>query len=79
MFAQEHNEYLDSFFAEHPHPGISWIHDLGRGRYALASQALLTEAEHAPELVSKHVSYLCHTILDTFPDVDHLLAHAQRR
>ncbi|KAJ8487889.1 hypothetical protein ONZ51_g3889 [Trametes cubensis] len=55
MFAQEHNEYLDSFFAEHPHPGISWIHDLGRGRYALASQALLTEAEHAPELVSKHL------------------------
>ncbi|KAI0331109.1 hypothetical protein GY45DRAFT_1322812 [Cubamyces sp. BRFM 1775] len=55
MFAQEHNEYLDMFFAEHPHPGISWIHDLGRGRYALASQALLTEAEHAPELVSKHL------------------------
>ncbi|KAH9900978.1 Non-repetitive/WGA-negative nucleoporin C-terminal-domain-containing protein [Cubamyces lactineus] len=55
MFAQDHNEYLDAFFAEHPHPGISWIHDLGRGRYALASQALLTEAEHAPELVSKHL------------------------
>lgn len=55
MFAEGHNEYLDTFFAEHAHPGISWIHDLGRGRYALASQALLTEAEHAPELVSKHV------------------------
>ncbi|KAI0636924.1 Non-repetitive/WGA-negative nucleoporin C-terminal-domain-containing protein [Trametes polyzona] len=55
MFAQDHSEYLDTFFAEHPHPGISWIHDLGRGRYALASQALLTEAEHAPELVSKHL------------------------
>ncbi|KAI0374941.1 hypothetical protein BV20DRAFT_934524 [Pilatotrama ljubarskyi] len=55
MFAQSHSEYLDTFFAEHPHPGISWIHDLGRGRYALASQALLTEAEHAPELVSKHL------------------------
>lgn len=55
MFAEGHNDYLDTFFAEHSHPGISWIHDLGRGRYALASQALLTEAEHAPELVSKHV------------------------
>ncbi|EIW51716.1 uncharacterized protein TRAVEDRAFT_136690 [Trametes versicolor FP-101664 SS1] len=55
MFAEGHNEYLDAFFAEHSHPGISWIHDLGRGRYALASQALLTEAEHAPELVSKHL------------------------
>ncbi|KAI0780884.1 Non-repetitive/WGA-negative nucleoporin C-terminal-domain-containing protein [Trametes elegans] len=55
LFAQEHTEYLDAFFAEHPHHGISWIHDLGRGRYALASQALLTEAEHAPELESKHL------------------------
>ncbi|KAL7283436.1 hypothetical protein ACG7TL_002866 [Trametes sanguinea] len=55
MFAQDHSPYLDTFFAEHPHPGISWIHDLGRGRYALASQALLAEAEHAPELVSKHL------------------------
>ncbi|KAH9856929.1 Non-repetitive/WGA-negative nucleoporin C-terminal-domain-containing protein [Lenzites betulinus] len=55
MFAQDHQEYLDAFFAEHPHPGISWIHDLGRSRYAQASQALLTEAEHAPELVSKHL------------------------
>ncbi|CDO69523.1 hypothetical protein BN946_scf184785.g28 [Trametes cinnabarina] len=55
MFAQDHSPFLDHFFAEHPHPGISWIHDLGRGRYAQASQALLTEAEHAPELVSKHL------------------------
>lgn len=60
MFAEGHNEYLDTFFAEHSHPGISWIHDLGRGRYALASQALLTEAEHAPELVSKHVGIQRH-------------------
>lgn len=60
MFAEGHNEYLDTFFAEHSHPGISWIHDLGRGRYALASQALLTEAEHAPELVSKHVGIRRH-------------------
>ncbi|KAI0670336.1 Non-repetitive/WGA-negative nucleoporin C-terminal-domain-containing protein [Trametes maxima] len=55
MFAQDHGEFLDSFFSEHSHPAISWIHDLGRGRYSLASQALLTEAEHAPELVSKHL------------------------
>ncbi|KAI0831351.1 hypothetical protein BC628DRAFT_1311430 [Trametes gibbosa] len=55
MFAQDHSEYLDTFFAEHAQPGISWIHDLGRSRYALASQALLAEAEHVPELVSKHL------------------------
>ena len=55
MFAQDHNGYLDLFFEDHKHPGISWIHDLGRGRYADASQALRTESEHASELASKHV------------------------
>ncbi|KAI0807541.1 hypothetical protein C8Q74DRAFT_1213431 [Fomes fomentarius] len=55
LFAQDHVEYLDLFFAEHNHPGISWIHQLGRGQYALASQALRTEAEQAPELESKHL------------------------
>ncbi|KAI0748169.1 Non-repetitive/WGA-negative nucleoporin C-terminal-domain-containing protein [Daedaleopsis nitida] len=55
MFSLGHNEYLDLFFAEHDYPGISWLHDIGRGRYAPASQALHTEAEHATELVSKHL------------------------
>ncbi|EJF65900.1 hypothetical protein DICSQDRAFT_49916 [Dichomitus squalens LYAD-421 SS1] len=56
LFAQQdHIEYMDLFFAEHPHPGISWLHDLGRGRFALASQALLSEAEHAPEIASKQL------------------------
>ncbi|RPD66182.1 hypothetical protein L227DRAFT_539315 [Lentinus tigrinus ALCF2SS1-6] len=55
MFAQDHSGYLDLFFADHKHPGISWIHDLGRGRYADASQALRTESEHATELASKHL------------------------
>ena len=59
MFSQGHTEYLDLFFAEHNHPGISWLHDIGRGRYAAASQALQTEAEHASELASKHVSRVC--------------------
>ncbi|OBZ75079.1 hypothetical protein A0H81_04264 [Grifola frondosa] len=55
MFTQEQDGYMDSFFAEHPNPAISWIHDLGRGRYGLASQALLSEAEHATELTTKHL------------------------
>ena len=64
LFAQDHIEYLDLFFAEHPHPSISWIHDLGRGRFAQAAQDLQSEAEHAPELVSKHVGIIVITTSD---------------
>ncbi|CAL1704556.1 unnamed protein product [Somion occarium] len=55
MFAQEQNEYLDRFFAEHPYPNISWIHHLGKGRYDIATEALLDQADHATELSSKHL------------------------
>ncbi|OCH94941.1 hypothetical protein OBBRIDRAFT_788678 [Obba rivulosa] len=55
MFAQEHDAYLGDFFSQHPHPGISWIHDLGHKRYGQASKALLSEAEGASELASKHL------------------------
>ena len=58
MFAQhDHIEYMDLFFAEHPHPSISWLHDLGRGQYASASQALHSVAGHASDIVSMQVSY----------------------
>lgn len=68
MFAQhDHIEYMDLFFAEHPHPSISWLHDLGRGRYAPASQALQSEAGHASEIVSTQVSNRVHSyITDRF-------------
>lgn len=56
LFAQEHDQYLDEFFAENPQPDISWINDLGRARYGLASDALLRVAAHASELEVKHVS-----------------------
>lgn len=56
MYAQDHPEYLDKFFAEHPYPGVSWIHDLDRGRYRAAADSLLQEADHAAELPAKHVS-----------------------
>ncbi|TCD68905.1 hypothetical protein EIP91_009455 [Steccherinum ochraceum] len=55
MFAQDSGTYLDQYFAEHPHPSISWIHDLGRGRYDQASKSLLEDAENANELLSKHL------------------------
>ena len=68
LFAQEHIEYLDQFFAEHSYPNISWIHHLGRGRFGLASQCLQSEAEHAPELVSKHVCNLMRGLAIYVPD-----------
>ena len=62
LFAQENdpafNGYLDKFFAAHPYPSVSWIHDVGQGRYDVGSNALLEEAETAGELSAKHVSRL---------------------
>ncbi|KZT70169.1 hypothetical protein DAEQUDRAFT_709105 [Daedalea quercina L-15889] len=55
LFAQEHDQYLDEFFVEHPQPDISWIHDLGQARYGPASDALLNVASHASELEVKHL------------------------
>ncbi|OSX65290.1 hypothetical protein POSPLADRAFT_1054050 [Postia placenta MAD-698-R-SB12] len=55
MFAQQDDEYLDDYFSEHPNMSVSWLHDLGKRRYSLVSEALLTEAGRATELVSKHL------------------------
>jgi nuclear pore complex protein Nup133 len=58
MFAQEDEQsgYMDRFFAENSSTAISWIHDLGRGRYEAAACALLDEARLATNLETKHVS-----------------------
>ncbi|KII88453.1 hypothetical protein PLICRDRAFT_110437 [Plicaturopsis crispa FD-325 SS-3] len=57
MFAQEdaYGEYMDKFFDQHPHPSISWIHDLGKGRHGAASETLLIQAQGAKDLASKHL------------------------
>ncbi|KAI0079884.1 hypothetical protein K474DRAFT_1696036 [Panus rudis PR-1116 ss-1] len=57
MFALQldQDEYLDKFFAEHPYPNISWVHDLGKERYGKAAEALLEQSEHAAELSTKHL------------------------
>jgi nuclear pore complex protein Nup133 len=57
MFAREdvYGGYMDKFFAEHHHPAISWIHDLGRGKHGAASQTLLAESQGASDLQIKHV------------------------
>ncbi|KAI0797979.1 hypothetical protein C8Q75DRAFT_801881 [Abortiporus biennis] len=55
MFAQEHGDYLDKFFSQNRYPSVSWINDLGKGRYFAASASLLSEADRAPELTTKHL------------------------
>ncbi|KAF8892544.1 Non-repetitive/WGA-negative nucleoporin C-terminal-domain-containing protein [Infundibulicybe gibba] len=57
MFSQAdtNHVYMDRFFTEHPHPSISWIHDLGKERHSSAAAALLAEAEHATNLEVKHL------------------------
>ncbi|KAJ7905514.1 Non-repetitive/WGA-negative nucleoporin C-terminal-domain-containing protein [Mycena olivaceomarginata] len=57
MFSQDdvQSAYMDKFFAAHPDPSISWIHDLGQRRYEAAADALLSESEAAPRLNTKHL------------------------
>ena len=58
MFAHDDSQspHIDKYFAESPNNSISWINDLGKGRYSTASATLLKEAEHASNLDAKHVS-----------------------
>ena len=56
MFEQEasYASYMDAFFREKPNSAISWIHDLGQGRYGSAGHALLKDADET-NLEGKHV------------------------
>lgn len=62
MFAQEdlYSIYFDRFFASNPHPNISWLHDLGKGRYEATAQTLLEEANRSTNLPSKQVGTYIH-------------------
>lgn len=57
MFDQEslRASYMDSFFKENSNDGLSWIHDLGQGRFGPAASSLLKVAESATNLEGKHV------------------------
>ena len=57
MFDQESQRasYMDSFFKENSNDGLSWIHDLGQGRFGPAASSLLKVAESATNLEGKHV------------------------
>ncbi|KAG6851014.1 hypothetical protein H0H93_004501 [Arthromyces matolae] len=56
MFAQDdsHSLYIDKYFSEHPNNSVSWINDLGKGRFAAVSTTLLKEAGHSHNLETKH-------------------------
>ncbi|KAK0204765.1 hypothetical protein DFS33DRAFT_1322617 [Desarmillaria ectypa] len=53
--SESHTGYMDKFFANNANPLISWIHDLGHGRYAAAARALLVESGEATNLASKQL------------------------
>lgn len=57
MFAQDgvYSEYVDRFFADNPHPNISWINDIGKHRYGAAASALFGESKGTADLETKHV------------------------
>ena len=57
MFDQESSRasYMDSFFKENSNNELSWIHDLGQGRFGSAASSLLKVAENATNLEGKHV------------------------
>ena len=51
-----YDAYIDVFFAENHFPSVSWLQDLGKGRYGSASHVLLSESGKASNLETKHVS-----------------------
>ncbi|KAK0450161.1 Non-repetitive/WGA-negative nucleoporin C-terminal-domain-containing protein [Armillaria borealis] len=52
---ESHTGYMDKFFADNTNPLISWVHDLGHGRYAAAARALLVESGEATNIASKQL------------------------
>ncbi|TFK55057.1 hypothetical protein OE88DRAFT_1674600 [Heliocybe sulcata] len=57
LFAQQerYGDYIDMYFAQHPNPTISWINDIGKGRYGAASESLLEVAKGEGTLEVKHL------------------------
>lgn len=56
IFAQNdsYRPYIDSFFSRHPYPSVSWVHDLGNGRWRSASCSLLAQSEFTLDLDARH-------------------------
>lgn len=57
MFDQESQRasYMDIFFKENSNYALSWIHDLGQGRFGSAASSLLKVAESSTNLEGRHV------------------------
>ncbi|PPR00501.1 hypothetical protein CVT24_005524 [Panaeolus cyanescens] len=47
--------YLDAFFKAHPNWAISWLNDLGKGRYEDAAMGLFKDASGTGNLEAKHL------------------------
>lgn len=46
---------LTAFFDVHPHPELSWIHDIASKRYGIAATALVTVESQTPEVSQKQL------------------------
>lgn len=57
LFALEslYPTHIDRFFARFPHPSISWLHALKRGKWDDAAETLLGVSDGAGELAMKEV------------------------
>ncbi|EJD02313.1 uncharacterized protein FOMMEDRAFT_124682 [Fomitiporia mediterranea MF3/22] len=53
--SETYGEYIDAFFIKHPYPNVSWVHDIGKGRWGSASSTLLTQVDRTLDLETRHV------------------------
>lgn len=57
MFNQQDTQesLIAKFFTETPNDGISWLYNLSKGEYGLATSAVMKEARTASNLEARHV------------------------
>lgn len=52
---EAYGAYLTAFFQQHPHPELSWIHDIASNRYGEAAAALVAVEGNTDQLAQQHV------------------------
>lgn len=52
---EAYGAYLTAFFQQYPHPELSWIHDIARGRYGESAASLVAVEGNTAELAQKHL------------------------
>lgn len=53
-----YGDFVDAFFAKNPHPGMSWVHEIEKERWGVASHTLLGQSERTFDLETRHVSFI---------------------